>query len=293
MRQSTTDNNISLHHIQLQQLQNEVENVKSQYGKVIEMMANEIKMQNHKIDALTNYNNLLIHSMNALHRLSQPSVKKQPPKQQPEFFERKSEKFISHFNREDQPKKELINPFSQSQVNPVSPSYNTFSQSQVFQGKTSSVSNFNEPKAPQSVRNASQSSKGKNFFKKKSKKTEKHGDYYLTYEEGATLFSVSNVTVENRYGKIIFEEPINLMDKVIEECVQIEPNSADILEQQWQEKNCRVIVFNYKNYLNVDDLVQKATIKKEVIEEASGNNMLEFEKIDERTGDLYLRMIYK
>lgn len=70
MRQSTTDNNISLHHIQLQQLQNEVENVKSQYGKVIEMMANEIKMQNHKIDALTNYNNLLIHSMNALHRLS-------------------------------------------------------------------------------------------------------------------------------------------------------------------------------------------------------------------------------
>lgn len=52
-------------------------------------------------------------------------------------------------------------------------------------------------------------------------------------------------------------------------------------------------MFNYKNYLNVDDLVQKATIKKEVIEEASGNNMLEFEKIDERTGDLYLRMIYK
>ena len=65
-----TDNNLSLHHIQLQQLQNEVENVKSQYGKVIEVMANEIKMQNHKIDALTNYNNLLIHSMNALHRLS-------------------------------------------------------------------------------------------------------------------------------------------------------------------------------------------------------------------------------
>ena len=52
----------------------------------------------------------------------------------------------------------------------------------------------------------------------------------MTYEEGATLFSVSNVTVENRYGKIIFEEPINLMDKVIEECVQIEPNSADIVE---------------------------------------------------------------
>jgi hypothetical protein len=65
-------------------------------------------------------------------------------------------------------------------------------------------------------------------------KVEKYGAYIVTSDYCKSLTQVTNAIVENRYGKIIFYEPLNFQNKKVQECVLIEPDNIQILDPEWE-----------------------------------------------------------
>ena len=62
------------------------------------------------------------------------------------------------------------------------------------------------------------------------------------------LRRVSQVTIENDYGKISFLVPINLYRKKFSECIEIIQDSIDISDADWDNKKCELTFKNFGEY---------------------------------------------
>lgn len=51
-----------------------------------------------------------------------------------------------------------------------------------------------------------------------------------------------------KYGIIRFKEPISLLYKEIDSCVDIKQDTIDITEAEWQNKKCELTFFNFAHY---------------------------------------------
>ncbi len=62
------------------------------------------------------------------------------------------------------------------------------------------------------------------------------------------LREVYDVEIIGKYGSIKFLQPISLLYKDIDSCVDIKQDTIDITEADWQNKKCELTFFNFANY---------------------------------------------
>lgn len=75
------------------------------------------------------------------------------------------------------------------------------------------------------------------------------------------LRQVYDVEIIGEYGSVKFLEPISLLYKEIDNCVDIRQDTIDITEPDWLNKKCRLTFFNFAQYN------QKSEKDKEKVEE--------------------------
>ena len=66
-----------------------------------------------------------------------------------------------------------------------------------------------------------------------------------------------STTIENRYGKISFKEPIIISYDKIEKSIKIEQNLVDFMSERWKSKDCSIVLYNYRNYDQIKDEKQR------------------------------------
>ena len=97
--------------------------------------------------------------------------------------------------------------------------------------------------------------------------------------------------IENNHGKIIFREPINLLKttKTLSQGIKISNSNISIYEEEWKQKKCEIILYNFKNYLD-GSIFEKENITNEVKRMREENNKkMEVAEFDRDLGNLYLR----
>ncbi len=64
----------------------------------------------------------------------------------------------------------------------------------------------------------------------------------------SNLREVYDVEIIGDFGSIKFLEPISLLYKDIDSCVDIKQDTIDINEPEWQNKKCELTFINFAHY---------------------------------------------
>lgn len=60
------------------------------------------------------------------------------------------------------------------------------------------------------------------------------------------------VTIENEFGKVTFLEPINLLKKNYADCIDIQQDSIEIIDSDWDGKKCELTFKNFGDFASLE-----------------------------------------
>jgi hypothetical protein len=65
---------------------------------------------------------------------------------------------------------------------------------------------------------------------------------------------IINMKVENSFGKIIFRDPINLLNTThrLSECLKIQNSTFEVIDKEWKNQKCEIVLYNFQNYLDTN-----------------------------------------
>lgn len=103
------------------------------------------------------------------------------------------------------------------------------------------------------------------------------------------LKRVKDVVISNKFGRVQFLEPINLYKKNIEEGIEITQDSIEIIESEWDHRECELTFKNFGNYRNQKKEDCEKLIRK--MKKWLSKNQMEEVSFDKTSGDLVVNLI--
>ena len=100
---------------------------------------------------------------------------------------------------------------------------------------------------------------------------------------------VNDVIIENKFGKVKFLEPINLYKKNIEESIEITQDSIEIVDTEWDHRECELTFRNFGNFHSQKEDDREKLMKK--MKRWLSKNQMEEVNFDKSTGDLVVNLI--